>query len=220
MCSHHLPPTANVATDAGNGRLVLPAAERNKDAIASLVAWLLEGSSATQALEIASGSGQHVLEHARRNPGVTWQPTDVDPARLASIDAYAAGAALPNIRPAVMLDATRPGWSATHGAKDLILLVNLLHLISADETATLIAEAALALAPQGQFLIYGPFMRGGRLTSDGDRRFHADLIGADPAIGYKNDAEIIKLIHASGMDVIDTVQMPANNLSFIARRTA
>jgi SAM-dependent methyltransferase len=219
MSKHRLPPTANVARDAGGGRLVLPAAERNKEAIATLVADLMDGATGATALEIASGSGQHIVEHARRNPGVTWQPTDVDPARLTSIDAYAAEAGLANIRPAALLDATCPGWSATHNGLHLVLLANLLHLISDDETAALIAEAGRALAPGGHLFIYGPFMRGGELTSEGDRRFHAELTGADPAIGYKDDFDITDLIHCNGMELVRLVDMPANNLSFIARRT-
>ena len=62
-----------------------------------------------------------------------------------------------------------------HSGQDLIVLVNLLHLISEGEARTLIREAATALAPGGRFLVYGPFMRAGELISEGDRAFHASL---------------------------------------------
>lgn len=218
MTGYRLPPSASVAEDAGDGRLRLPAAERNKDAIATRVAALLDGKTSGQALELASGSGQHIVEHARRSPNVIWQPTEVAPDRLTSIDLYIRDSGLPNLRPARMLDATRPGWSGAFDGQDLILLSNLLHLISTDEVATLIQESARALAPTGQLMFYGPFMRDGQLTSDGDRRFHQDLVTADPRIGYKNDADIADMIRASGLDLSDRIEMPANNLSFIARK--
>lgn len=218
MSGHRLPPSARVAEPVGDGRLILPAAERNKDAIATLVNQLLGTLSSGTALEIASGAGQHIVEHARRNPQITWQPTEVDADRLTSIDLYARASGLDNIRAAQWLNATATGWSAEFAGQDLIALSNLLHLISAEETATLIGESARALSPGGQLMLYGPFMRGGELTSDGDRRFHAELTAADPTIGYKDDFDITDLIHASGMELIRLVEMPANNLAFVARR--
>ena len=53
-----------------------PAAERNKQAILELLLQLLPASGT--ALEIASGSGQHVAWFAQRLPQWTWQPTDAD----------------------------------------------------------------------------------------------------------------------------------------------
>lgn len=218
MTKRALPASATVSEDAGGGRLRLPAADRNKDAIATLVAGLVEDRDSGRALELASGAGQHIVEHARRSPRITWQPTEFDVARRTSIDLLAQDAGLPNIRPSIALDATAPGWSDAHGGQDLILLVNLLHLISTEDCRTLISEAGRALAPGGQLMLYGPFMRGGELTSDGDRRFHAELTGADAAIGYKDDFDITDMIHASGMELAQLVEMPANNLAFVARR--
>ncbi|KGM47631.1 DUF938 domain-containing protein [Pseudooceanicola atlanticus] len=217
MTGRSLPPAARVAEDLGDGRLHLPAAERNAGPISDLVAGL-RGDDPGQALEIASGSGQHVVRHAARLPLTIWQPTEVDPVRLASIDAYAAEAGLANIRPAVALDATRPGWAAGHEAQDLVLLVNLLHLIAEHEATTLIREAATALAPGGVAVFYGPFMRSGQLTSDGDARFHADLRAADPQIGYKDDRWMLDLLKEAGLTPDAPVEMPANNLAFVGRR--
>ena len=217
MSAHNLPPTASVTEQTGGDKLVMPAADRNIAPISDLIADAIDGRPVTRALEIASGTGQHVLHHARRHPGIIWQPTDVDDRRIASINAYAAEAPAGTILPARHLDATRPGWSADLPPQDLIVLVNLLHLIAMDETATLIREVGRALAPGGTFVLYGPFMRGGELTSDGDARFHAELTAADPQIGYKDDFDIVDLLHASGMELADLVDMPANNLAFVAR---
>jgi len=218
MTDHTLPPTASVTETTPDGRLIMPAALRNITAISDLVAQVIEGETTTQALEIASGTGQHILHHAKRHPQITWQPTDVDAERIASINAYAAEAPDGNVLKAQHLDATQPDWSETVPPQGLILLVNLLHLISTDEAQTLIREVGKALKTGGTFVLYGPFMRGGELTSDGDRKFHAELTAADPAIGYKDDFDITDMIHTSGMSLISLVEMPANNLAFIARR--
>lgn len=211
-----LPDTASVAAPGEGGKLFAPSAERNCDPICDLVS--LYGPGAGRALELASGTGQHAVALARALPGLQWQPSDIDPARRASIDAYATEAALPNLAKAVELDATHPGWGATHGGQDLILLINLLHLISEPEAKTLIAEAAQALAPGGTLILYGPFMRAGELTSDGDERFHASLVEQDPEIGYKDDFDVIDWIHAHWLDLAHAIEMPANNLALIAKR--
>ncbi|HAM90641.1 MAG TPA: methyltransferase, partial [Rhodobacteraceae bacterium] len=74
------------------------------------------------ALEIASGTGQHIVQLAAALPGLIWQPSDIDPARLASIAAWADDAPLPNLRSACRLDATKVGWAEKHANQDVILL--------------------------------------------------------------------------------------------------
>jgi hypothetical protein len=170
------------------------------------------------ALEIASGTGQHVTAFAVACPGLSWQPTEIDSTRRASIDAYVDEAGLSNIERAKPLDATATGWGITQVPKDLILVINLLHLVSKPEVATFISEATVALASGGTLILYGPFKRSGVLTSDGDARFDADLKSADAAIGYKDDLDIAHMLSDVGLILSDTVQMPANNLAFIARK--
>ena len=93
-------------------------------------------------------------------------------------------------------------------------------LISEAETKTLIQETALSLAPEGKFLIYGPFMRDGQLISEGDARFHASLKDQDPEIGYKDRSQIISFASEQQMAHIETHSMPANNLALEFVKTA
>jgi hypothetical protein len=211
-----LPPSANVAHAQEGAKLFAPAAERNSAALCRL---LKDHAPAHgMALELASGTGQHVTAFARACPGLLWQPTEVAPERLASIDAYATEADLPNLRAAMLLDATVEGWHAQHSGQALVVLINLLHLISAPAAETVVREALCAVAPGGCFILYGPFMRDGVLTSDGDARFHAQLSEADPAIGYKDTQTVTAWLRATGAAGIQEVEMPANNLAFIAKR--
>nr|WP_252731489.1 DUF938 domain-containing protein [Lentibacter algarum] len=191
-----------------------PSAAKNVEAISEVLCAHAPDSGA--ALEIASGTGQHVATLAMRIPQLHWQPTELDPVRRASIDAYATD--INNIAPAVELNATAVGWHTKHQGQALITLANLLHLISEPEARTLIAEAGQALAPQGVLHLYGPFLRDGETTSEGDTSFHAKLQAEDPEVGYKDDWDIIEWIQASGMDLVEVIEMPANNMSFVARR--
>ncbi|WP_204113276.1 DUF938 domain-containing protein [Shimia biformata] len=214
----NLPDNASVAEPGEGGKLFAPSAARNVGPIADLVARFAPDGG--QALEIASGTGQHVVELARACPGLTWHPTEIDPARRQSVDAHVSESGLHNIRPATALDATAPGWSGTRDACDLIFLSNLLQLVSMDEARTLVVEAIGTLAPTGTLIIYGPFRRDGALTSDGDHRFDASLRAQDPEIGYKSDSDVIKWGTTAGADHIAAVEMPANNLALIWKRPA
>ena len=91
-----LPDSASVAVPDAAGRLFAPSAARNLGAICDLVAH--HAPAQGNALELASGTGQHVVAFAQRLPGLCWQPSDIDPARRASVDAYAAAAGLDNLR--------------------------------------------------------------------------------------------------------------------------
>ena len=209
-----LPKNVSVAHDLEGGRLTAPAAERNAGAITQMICQ--HAAHSGKALEIASGTGQHVLAFASALPGLSWQPTEIDAARRHSINAWAKGADLPNLRPAMALDATTPGWSAQHSDYDVIVLINLTHLISTPETRVLMDEVARALAPGGRFFLYGPFLRDGVATSEGDKIFDASLRAKDPEIGYKDMDDIRDWLQMAGLDVGAVEEMPANNLMFIS----
>ena len=213
-----LPPEASVAEGGEGAKLHAPSAARNAGPIAEALCRIAPATGT--ALELASGTGQHVVAFARALPGLDWQPSEIDSLRRASIDAWTASVNAPNLRKPIALDATAPGWGGEHAGQDLILLVNLLHLISTDEARALIAEAAQALAPDGRFVIYGPFLRAGEAISEGDASFDASLRAQDPEIGYKDDFDVIDWLQDAGLTLVDLVEMPANNLSIVTRRPA
>ncbi|WP_273509401.1 DUF938 domain-containing protein [Planktotalea frisia] len=211
-----LPPTASIAEQMDDGRLVAPSASKNANALCQVLRDFAPKTG--RAVELASGTGQHCVAFAKACPNLIWVPTDIDEARLASIAIYVSDAQLENLTLPVKLDATKAGWSASTGKLNLIVLVNLLHLISAEHARTAMDEVSQALAPGGMFLLYGPFKREGALISEGDARFHESLINADREIGYKDDTEILNWACDSGLVVDQILEMPANNLSFVIRK--
>ncbi|KPA23720.1 hypothetical protein shim_00470 [Shimia sp. SK013] len=214
----NLPDSASVATPHEGGKLFAPSAARNVDAITNLLTEIAPPTG--HALEIASGTGQHVVHFAAVLSGLTWQPTEIDATRRASITAHLAEANLPNISTPIPLDATASDWGAHHAGKNLITLSNLLHLVSATEAQTLIAEAAEALVPDGVLMIYGPFKRGETLVSDGDKSFDDSLRAQDPEIGYKSDQMVLNWGKTAGLIPLVPREMPANNLALIWQKPA
>src|SRR5688500_3458846 len=83
-------------------RQTAPAAERNKEPILAVLRRVLPERGLV--LEIASGTGQHVVHFAGALPSLTWQPSDPDPLMRSSIAAWTAEAGLPNVRPPLHLD--------------------------------------------------------------------------------------------------------------------
>ena len=211
-----LPDMASVANSKGDGRLFASSAEKNSDPIINLIKRIVPKSG--EALEIASGTGQHIVKLAMSLPNLSWTPSEIEGERLKSITAWIEGVNLLNIKPPLYLDATETGWSERLPPSDFILLVNLLHLISWNEAKTLIGELSKALQTNGIVLIYGPFMRNAQLTSEGDKSFHNSLVQADPDIGYKNDLDMLELFSNSGLLHLETVEMPANNLAIVLKK--
>lgn len=59
--------------------LLSPQAERNWESLCCVLEDVLENQSHRQlfALELGSGTGQHVIRFAQKMPFVTWQPSDI-----------------------------------------------------------------------------------------------------------------------------------------------
>ena len=196
-------------------RMSAPSAQRNAWPILELLE--THAPQTGRVLELAAGTGEHAVRFSRALRGLDWQPTDVDPERLASIEAWRQAEGPGNLASPVALDAAAPGWAAEHGPVEMILLVNLLHLISEPAAEAVLSGIAAALAPGGVAFVYGPFLRDGRTTSEGDARFHASLKAQDPGIGYKDLAWVRARLAPLAVSV---VERPANNLMLIARARA
>jgi len=208
--------TGSTGEVSSDGRLVATSAARNADAIVSILSTYVPTKG--RALEIASGSGQHIAQFAHEFPGMDWQPSELDPIKIASIQSWVRESDLANLNDPITLDATISGWASDYQPFDLIIMVNLLHLISMAETERMIAEASKALNNGGAMLIYGPFLRGDRFASEGDESFHNSLFAQDSDIGYKSFQSIQSLQTEAGLTVQSVHDMPANNLMLAATK--
>ena len=212
----NIPPTARFVVQSSDGRLFAPAAEKNAGPITELVKQF--APEIGQALEIASGTGQHIVKLAVVKPNLNWQPSDIYQLRIASIETWCKDHDFLNVKPPVILNATEIGWSSKFNCQTFILLINLFHLISDDEAQILISEISAALVPGGRSIIYGPFKRDNELTSAGDQTFHRSLVEADSQIGYKSDAWMTAKFKEAKLKLLKVVLMPANNLAFVCEK--
>lgn len=189
-----------------------PAAERNREPIlAQLRRWLPPGG---KMLEIASGTGQHAQHFAAGLPGWLWQPTDTNADALASIAAWRADAALPNLLPPIALDVRAPDWPLA-GAFDAIFCANLLHIAPWPTCAALMHGAARHLVAGGPLILYGPFLVEGVETAPGNLAFDADLRARDPAWGLRQLADVQAEAAAAGFALRERAALPTNNVMLL-----
>lgn len=184
-------------------------AERNRQPILDVLQrWL---PARGRALEIASGTGQHAVHFAAGLPGWTWQPSDPDPDALASIAARRADAALPNLLPPIALDVLASPWPVGVGF-DALFNANMLHISPPATCRALMHGAARQLRPDGQLIVYGPFLVDGVDTSPGNLAFDADLRARNPGWGLRRMADVEAVAAAAGLTLQERAAMPANNL--------
>ncbi len=161
-----------------DARLSSPSVERNRDPILAALRPLLP--LAGTVLEVASGSGEHIAHFAAAMPGLEFQPSDPSPEARASIEAWCGG--LPNVRPALDLDAARPDWPPLRA--DAVLCVNMIHIAPWAAAQGLVEGAARVLPAGGLLALYGPFLRNGTHTAPSNAAFDADLRARNPALGH------------------------------------
>ncbi len=188
-----------------------PAAERNKDPILAVLARVLPRSGLV--VEIASGTGQHVVHFARALPGLTWQPSDPDPQMRRSIAGWLEETGLPNVRPPLDLDVCRPDWPIDHA--DAVVCINMIHISPWQATEHLLAGCGRILRPGGILYLYGPYRRFGRHTAPSNEAFDASLRQRDPQWGVRDLEVVVDAASGYGMDLSEVVEMPANNLSVV-----
>lgn len=196
-----------------------PATLRNRDPIRIVLQEVLPAQG--RVLEVGSGSGEHAVFFAASFPGVTWQPTDVDPECCASIAAWAAEAGLPNLRPPWHLDVCAvPSPAVVGQAFDAIVCINMIHIAPWEACKGLMACAARALRADGVLYLYGPFMIGCRHIAPSNAIFHESLKAMDPRFGVRDLARVSEEAALNGLVLERQIQMPSNNLSLVLRRRA
>ena len=191
-----------------------PAALRNRELIADVLAdWLPARGTA---LEIASGTGEHVVHFAERFAGLEWQPTDLHPDALASIRARCVAAGLPNIREPLALDASSDTWPIERA--DAILNINMVHISPWASALGLISGAARLLPIGGPLILYGPWLKDDIRTAPSNLQFDASLKQRDPQWGLRQVEDFAKAAQSGTFALEETRAMPANNLMLLFRR--
>ena len=188
-----------------------PAAERNREVILTELQGLLAGREGGSALEIASGTGQHVVHFAGALPDWQWQPSDPDAQAVASVRAHVEAAGLPNLQMPLTLDTTEPtNWPADQ--IDLIYCANMIHISPWAATEGLFAGASRCLRDNGLLVTYGPYIQPDVPTAPSNLDFDASLKARNPAWGIRSLQAVSALAAEYGFSAPRVTSMPANNL--------
>lgn len=198
-------------TDA---RLHFAATERNRAPILEVLSQTLPTRG--QVLEIASGSGEHAVFFAKALPHLTFLPSDPEALHVASIEAWRASEALPNVAQAQQLDVHAHPWPVTQA--DAVFCANMIHIAPWTACLALLEGAAALLPTGGPLVLYGPFQVAGAHTAPSNEAFDQSLRARDPRWGVRALETVIEEASARGLAHTQTVAMPANNLVLVLRR--
>ncbi len=207
-----------------DGRLDAPAFHRNHRAIWTVLQPFLIGKSG-DVIEAGSGTGQHVVDFARRTPEITWWPSDLNEQHLKSINAWRAHAGLSNVRPPLRIDLSDAMWCPEmHDGSGLgellaVFCANVIHIAPWRVAEGLFAGAARYLRADGRLFLYGPFKRHGKHTAISNAVFDTSLRERDAEWGVRDIEALEKLAGSVGLVLQEIAKMPANNLILVFSRT-
>jgi len=195
-------------------RQYAPATVRNRDFILDVLRDILPTTGVI--LEIASGSGEHIVHFARNLPSLVFQPSDPEPDALLSVAAWMKAAEVTNVRAPIVLDASRSPWPIA--SADGIICINMVHISPWDASVGLIRGAAAILPPGSPLYLYGPYKRKGFATAPSNEAFDRNLRDRNPIWGLRDLEAIAAIAKSAGFSIPDITEMPANNLSIVFRR--
>jgi cyclopropane fatty-acyl-phospholipid synthase-like methyltransferase len=197
-----------------SGRRIFTASTaRNREPILAVLRRVLPQHA--KVLEIASGAGEHAIFIAKAMPTLDWQPSDPDQESRDSIASWMAHEEPANVRPPLAIDVREETWDIENRAPfDAIVSINMIHIAPWSAALGLLRGAERLLRTGGILFLYGPFMRDGH-TAPSNAAFDASLKARSVEWGVRDLSEICIAAERHGLRLLETIEMPANNLSVI-----
>jgi hypothetical protein len=197
-----------------DGKWFTSSAERNKDPILAVLAPVLPARGVV--LEIASGTGQHVIHFAKALSGLTWQPSDADADLRKSIGLRIEQEHLANANTPLDLDVTRLPWPIQAAAA--VVCINLIHVAPWSATQALFDGARTLLPVRHVLFLYGPYRRFRQHSSESNEQFDSDLRAHNAEWGLRDLEAVSEVALAREFVLAEVVEMPANNFSLVFKR--
>ena len=191
-------------------RQYAPATLRNRDFILDVL------PTKGVILEIASGSGGHIVRFARNFPALVFQPSDPDPDARLSVAAWVKATGVTNVRAPIALDALHSVWPIA--SADGIICINMIHISPWEATVGLIKGAAAILPSRSPLYLYGSYKREGFEMSPSNQTFDQSLRDRSPTWGLRDLEPVAATAQTLGFSTPVITEMPANNLSAVFRR--
>jgi SAM-dependent methyltransferase len=191
-----------------------PSTARNKEPILQILREVLPPSGTI--LEVASGTGEHIVFFAEKFTGLQFQPSDIDPKAHESINAWLAYLQLPNVAAPLALDASDARWPALQF--DAVLNMNMVHISPWASTLGLLRNTAQVLRPGGFLYMYGPYRVQQKLMAPSNESFDQSLRERNPLWGIRDMEAVAEAAAKEGLMLERTIEMPANNFSLLFYR--
>jgi len=213
-----------------------PSAQRNKQPIWEMLSKdvlpTLPPSNKISVLEIACGCGVHteyfVSKMIEEGKKICWIPTDPDGS---SLDAARVRCKESNDLKKEIKESILPPMPLTLDAKgaiekdtltpinkiQLMICINMIHISPWDATIGLMKVAQEKLDANGILYCYGPYKVNGTAV-ESNLRFDESLKSRNSAWGVRNLEDVVQVANDCGLELVKSVEMPANNLSLIFRK--
>ncbi len=204
------------AGSAADKRLYAP--ERNREVILEVLKLHHPGHGTL--LEFASGTGEHAAHMADHFGDAFWQPTDIEPDKIDSINAWRSTTAQKSMLYGQLFNVLEHEISSLSLPAPLttVFSANLIHIAPWPVAETLIHKSGKALTADGILFLYGPFKRDGAHTSSSNESFDQSLKARDSAWGVRDIEAVQELATAAGFGTPTIIEMPANNLSVVFKK--
>ena len=200
-------------------RLTTEVFERNKKPISKALFPYLDKITG-DALEIGSGTGQHLSYLAKNFPHIIWHGTDIDEVHCKSIDAWAKFNSL-NLPHALALDAASD-WSSVlkeYDSFNVIISMNVVHISPISTLEGIFLNSARFIKNDGILVFYGPFKKGNKHTGEGNKIFDQRLRSENSTWGVRCLSTLERLAADNKFDSPEVIEMPANNYLLVFKKS-
>lgn len=197
-----------------------PAALRNQTPILNELNTKLDRNQNYDALEIASGTGEHALYFSTNCPNIHWLPSEHTDTK--SIEAWRATGNFDNFKKPILVDVTQmPKTSVvTPNSYDLVYSANMIHIAPLNALNGLMRWANWSLKNSGLLFIYGPFIFKDIGTSASNLEFDLSLRQRNSEWGIRTFEQITDAAKANALEHVQSKPMPANNFALWFKKKA
>ncbi len=174
-------------------------------------------------LETSSGTGEHAIYFAPALAPRVLIPSEPDPTLRHSVAARCRNSTADNLQAPLDLDVTAVQWPVEREPLPeppitAILSINMIHIAPWKACLGLMAGARRILGPGGVLYLYGPFAQVGGSTAASNVAFDSWLRSENPEWGVRSLQAVVDAAAAEDLTLLETVAMPADNLSLIFER--
>ena len=200
-------------------RMESPAFVRNKEPIAQAMRLVMPTPAVV--LELGSGPGQHACYLAKALGVARWYPSELSAERMDSIRGWRALERVEGLvaEPRVLDLLSERWWSSVKvEALNVIVAINVVHIVSWSGVCALLEGAGQLLSEGGVLYLYGPYRYQERALEPSNEAFDQSLRAQLPGAGNKVFEEIVAQASAHGLELLSDEAMPANNRSLSFRK--